>query len=97
MCHNLISTFLSCFKQLNPLDCGLSEDKFPVSEMTYSYPNEDDADQLWAKPEADSKYYVDYDFSYVSTNNTNEPVNFKSIPLFFRISKIIRSQNIIYY
>ena len=55
-------------QQLNPLDSGLSEDKIPVSEMTYSYPNEDDADELWAKAEADSKYYADYDFSYVSRN-----------------------------
>ena len=97
MCHILIGLFLSCFKQLNPLDSGLSKDKIPVSEMTYSYPNEDDSDQMWAKPEADSKYYIDYDFSYVSTNNTYEPVNFKSVQLFFRISKIIASKNIIYY
>ena len=58
--------FIFFFKQLNPIDSGLFEDKIPVSEMTHSYPNEDDADQLWAKPEADSKYYIDYDFSYVS-------------------------------
>ena len=68
MRHITVHIFSSPFQQLNPLDSGLSKDKVPVSEMTYSYPNEDDADQMWAKPEADSKYYIDYDFSYVSTN-----------------------------
>ena len=70
-CHNTVDIFVSFSQQLNPLDSGLSGNKIPVSEMTNSYLNEDDADELWAKAEADSKYYVDYDFSYVSRNTVN--------------------------
>ena len=43
--------------------------------MVYSFPNEDDAEQHWAKPEADSKYYLDFDFSSViSINKKNASV-----------------------
>ena len=46
----------------------MSEDKIPVSEMVFSFENEAGAEELWAKPEPDSKYYLDYDFSYVSAH-----------------------------
>ena len=48
-------------QELNPVNSNLAPEKIPILYMNYSHPDEEDADDKWNQPEADSKHYVTFD------------------------------------